>query len=407
MKYKNKLNMVVSKDNQRETFASRWGFIIAVVGASMGMANIWMFPWRIGAHGGSAFLIPYLLFLFGFSIYGLMGEIAFGREMKRGTVGAFEKVLKAKRKKWGALLGIFPAIAVTGVFTFYVIVQGWILHYFYLALTGKLKIIDIDSHFGLFSGSADSILWHIISLIFVFVIIALGVQNGIEKACKIMMPIFYILIFVIMIRSITLPGAIEGVKFILIPRWGEMLNLKTWIIALGMSFFTLSLGSGNVVYGSYMRSNDNVAVTCWTVAFFDFIAAIMVAFAIIPAVFAFDLDPAAGPQLLFITLPKVLNGMPGGQIFSILFFLIVFFAALSSSIHMIEGPVEGLIHKLDWDRKKSTLLVTVVALIIGLALDLNMNLFTHFANLFSIFILPASAVLIGSIVPAPDPPEEA
>lgn len=279
---------------KRETFATRWGFILASVGAAMGMANIWMFPWRIGAFGGGAFLIPYLIFLFGFSIYGLMGEYALGRSMQRGTVGAFDKILKQRGHQGGWILGFLPAVAVTGVFTFYVIVQSWILHYLYLSATTQLKSINVDTYFDNFAGTASTIPCHILSLLLVCVVVLAGVKKGIERINKIMMPIFYVLMFIIMIRSITLPGALEGIKFVLVPRWQHLLDPKTWIMALGMSFFTLSLGSGNVVYGSYLKPDEDIPNACWKTAVFDLIASMMATFAIMPAVFAYGLDPKRG-----------------------------------------------------------------------------------------------------------------
>lgn len=394
------INSEISKNSStdRETFASKWGFILASVGAAMGMANLWMFPWRLGTYGGAAFLMPYLFFLFFFSIYGLMGEYALGRRMQNGTVGAFDKVLKEKGKKWGSLLGFFPALAVTGVFTFYVIVQSWIIHYFYLALSGQLFKMDINSYFSNYAGTGATIPWHILSLLLVLAVVILGVQKGIEKVCKIMMPIFYVIMFIIMIRSLTLPGALEGVKFLLIPKWEHLFNIKTWVMALGMSFFTLSLGSGNVAYGSYLKAEEDIPDASWKTACFDTLASMMAALAIMPAVFAFGLDPGAGPQLMFITLPNVFNNMAGGRIISILFFLIVFFAALSSSIHMIEGPVEGLIDKLKCSRKVAVCLLIVTALIIGFFLDTNMELFGTFSDFFSVLLLPSSAVLIAVVL---------
>lgn len=378
----------------RETF-SKWGFILASVGAAMGMANIWMFPWRLGSCGGAAFLIPYLLFLFGFSIFGLMGEYSLGRLTRHGTVGALESLLEAKgKKRLGTVAAIYTAVAVTGVLTFYAIVQSWLLHYLYLAVSGKMFTPEITQYFDSYAGTAATIPWHALSIITIVVVVMFGIQKGIERFCKIMMPIFYVTMFIIVIRSLTLPGAIEGVKFLFIPKWEHLLDPVTWITALGMSYFTLSLGSGNVAYGSYLKPHEDIPDASRKTATFDILASMMAALAIIPAVFAFGLDPGAGAPLLFITLPQVFLNMPGGRIFAILFFLIVFFAALSSAIHMIEGPVEGMIHKLNIKRSKATFLVALIAFVVGISLDTSMARFGTFADLFSILLLPLSAVLI-------------
>lgn len=394
--------LVVNKNSPqiepRETF-TKWGFILASVGAAMGMANIWMFPWRLGTCGGAAFLIPYLLFLFGFSIFGLMGEYSLGRFTGHGTVGALESLLAAKgKKRLGTIAAVYTAVAVTGVLTFYSIVQSWILHYLYLAVSGKMFNPEITHYFDTFAGTAATIPWHALSMLIIVAVVMFGIQNGIERVCKIMMPIFYVTMLIMLIRSLTLPGASEGVKFLFIPKWEHLLNPTTWITALGMSYFTLSLGSGNVAYGSYLNPNEDIPDASKKTAAFDVLASMMAALAIIPAVFAFGLNPAAGAPLLFITLPQVFMNMPGGRIFAILFFLIVFFAALSSAIHMIEGPVEGLIHKLNIKRSKATFLVAVLAFVVGISLDTSMARFGTFADLFSILLLPLSAVLIAVIL---------
>ncbi|KAJ49960.1 NSS family neurotransmitter:Na+ symporter [Clostridium tetanomorphum] len=379
---------------QRETFNSKYGFILACIGSAMGLANIWMFPWRLGAYGGAAFLIPYLIFLYGFSTFGLMGEFAFGRKMRKGPVGAFEKAFKSKGKKHGAKVGAIPVIGLTGVLTFYCVVIGWILKYFTLAVMGQFRTMDVDNYFTVFSASSSAIPWNMAGIIITGLIVSLGIQNGIEKANKYMMTTFYIVVFIIMFRALTLPGAMEGVKFLLVPKWEELFHIKTWIMALGMTFFTLSLGgAGMVIYGSYLKDGEDVPDITRKTAIFDLLASLMSALFTIPAAFAFGLDPGAGPKLLFMTLPKVFNSMPGGYIFGILFFMCVVFAAISSSINMIEVPVEALIDRLKFSRSKSILVICIICAAIGAPLNLDAALFGKFADLFSVQIFPCGAIL--------------
>ncbi|MGF7185878.1 NSS family neurotransmitter:Na+ symporter [Desulfitispora alkaliphila] len=384
----------MSKGTGRETWTSNYGFVLACIGAAMGLGSIWMFPWRLGAYGGAAFLLPYLVFMFALGITGLMGEFAFGRSQKRGAIGAFENVLKEKGSSIGPALGALPVLGVTGVFVFYLIVVGWIFKYFALSLTGAFNTIDIPAYFGGFAGSTEAVIWHAIALVATLIIVKLGVSKGIEAANKYMMPALFVILLLVAIRAVTLPGAMEGVRFILFPDWSYLAQPITYVMALGQAFFSVALGgAGMLVYGSYLRDDQDIPSSAFNTAFFTTIAGLLAAFAIIPAAFAFNLPAEAGPPLLFITLPNVFAEMPGGYIFGVLFFLSVLFAAVSSAINLMEVPVEAVMDRFNWGRDFSVLAVAVFGFVVGLPLTLNMNYFGMFADFVTIYLVPLGAVL--------------
>lgn len=379
---------------ERDAWSSKTGFILASVGAAMGLGSIWMFPYRIGAYGGAAFLIPYLFFTFALGVTGLMGEFAFGRSRQSGAISAFENVLKEKGKGYGAFLGVLPVLGVTGVFAFYLIVCGWIIRYFVLALSGAFGNFDPGQYFGAFAGQAPSIVWHFLALVLTMAIIMRGISGGIEKANKIMMPGLFIILVILLIRVLTLPGAEKGIAFLTIPDWSKLADPITWVMALGQAFFTVALGgAAMLVYGSYLRESEDIPSSAMHTAIWTTIASLLAAFVVIPSAFAFNLDPQAGPPLLFIVLPHVFAAMPGGYIFGVLFFAAVFFAAISSAVNLMEVPVEAIQDRFKMSRTKASLTVTVLGFLVGIPLDLNMKLFGLFADTVSIYLVPFGAAL--------------
>ena len=383
---------------KREKFSGRIGFILACIGSAIGLGNVWMFSWRLGQYGGSAFLIPYFLFLAILVPIGLMGEFAIGRKMKGGSFKAYNVILEKLPSGLRNIISTIPTLGVVGIFLFYAIVTGWIIRYFFAYVTGKMnEVSNISDYFNGFIGTSDSIIWHGIALLIVVLIVSLGVSKGIEKINKIMMPLLFIILIGIMIRSLSLEGAMEGVKYLLIPKWDMLMKPMTWIMALGQAFFTVSLnGCAMVVYGSYLDEEVDVVNATKQIIIFDTIAALLSAFVIIPAAFAFGLDPQAGPTLLFITVPSIFSSMPGGTIFGILFFAGIIFAAVSSAINMLEVPVEVLENNFNISRKKAAIGVTIIVFLLGIPLDLSMNLFGMVADISTIYISPLGAV-IGAI----------
>lgn len=382
-------------NKKRETFTSKTGFILSCIGAAIGLGNVWMFPYRLGQNGGAAFLIPYFIFIFIFGSTGLITEFSFGRWCQSGPLKGIKKIFKEKGLKFGGLLGVIPVIGLGGIFLFYNVVVGWIIKYFVLSMSGKFDTIDIPAYFGSFVGTTETIIWHLIAVILTLAVILLGVTKGIEKINSIIMPSLFIIFILLAIRSLTLPGAMEGVKYLLTPHWEYLFKLKTWVMALGQAFFSVSLtGCGMVVYGSYLKKDVDIPKSALITAILDTAAALLAAFVIMPAVFAFGLDPEAGPALLFITVPTIFKSMPLGGLLASLFFLSIFFAAISSSISMLEGPVEALMSQTKLTRKKAAILLASIGFILAIPLDLNMDLFGKFADLMSVVISPTGALIV-------------
>ena len=380
---------------KRETFSSNMGFVMACTGAAIGLGNLWMFPWRLGQYGGAAFLIPYLIFVYILGTTGLMGEWAYGRWAKKGAMGAYDKVLRPKGMKFGRILGAYPVITMWTMVFFYAVVTGWLLRYLFASVTGAyMEVDDVGQFFGEFAGQAGTIPWMILALLASLGIIVFGISKGLERANLIFIPIILGLFLLLVVRSVTLPGAIEGIKYIFIPDWSYLLKPITWGVALGQAFFSISLnGCGMLVFGSYLKRSADIPASALQTVTLDTFAALLATLMIIPAVFAFGLDPASGPPLLFITLPELFRAMPGGQFFGTVFFASVFLAAITSLIAMIEPAVEGLMDQFNWRRKKSVLLVIALSIICAIPLALDMDRFTAFVDLITVYIAPGGAVI--------------
>ena len=375
---------------KREHFTSRVGFIISCIGAAVGLGNIWMFPYRLGQNGGAVFLIPYFIFVLLLGSIGLITEFTFGRSAQGGSLTGIKDTFEKRGKKGGVLIGAIPAVGLAGVFMFYNVVVGWIIKYFTLSTTGEINKIEIDSFFNNFAGSNETILWNAIAIFIALIIVIIGITKGIEKANKIIMPLLFIIFILLAFRSLTLPGAMEGVKYLLTPKWEYLFKVNTWVMALGQAFFTVSLnGCGMVVYGSYIEKDMDIPRAAISTAILDTISALLASFVIMPAVFAFGLDPMSGPPLLFITLPTIFKSMPAGQILSS-----IIFAAVSSSINMLEGPVEALMSQTKLSRKKATILISMILFILSIPLNLDMNLFNNFADFITIVISPLGALIV-------------
>lgn len=388
----------LSTNENRDEFSSKFGFIISCIGAALGLGNIWMFSYKLGKYGGAAFLIPYFIFVFILGSTGLITEFAFGRTFKSGSLSGIKKIFKDKKLKGGSILGSIPSLGMMGIFMFYSIVIGWILKYFALSVTGEINTIDTTTYFDSFSGTTSSIPWFLLAVLITLGVVCLGVSKGIEKLNKIIMPILLVLFIFLTIKSISLPGAMEGVSYLLTPNWEYLFKIETWVMALGQAFFTVSLtGCGMVVYGSYINEKFDIPASAMSTALFDTLAALLASFMIIPAVFAFNLDPAAGPSLLFITVPKVFQSMPYGSILSTFFFLSIIFAAISSSVNMLEGPVEALLSFTKLTRKKAAIIISTVAFILALPLAVNGDFFGQFTDLITVVISPIGVLIVAIV----------
>ncbi|MDO5291841.1 MAG: sodium-dependent transporter [bacterium] len=381
------------KTKERETFSSKLGFVLACVGSAVGMGNIWLFPYRVGQYGGAAFLIPYLLFIILIGVAGVSGEMAFGRAMNAGPIGAFKKATLRRGSKVGEAIGMIPTLGSLALAIGYSVVVGWIIKFLVGSITGEVSRSEAASYFGSICGDFGSLPWHMIGLAVVFTLMILGITNGIEKINKVVMPLFFLLFLVLAVRVGFLNNASSGYEYLLKPDFSKLLSIKTWVYALGQAFFSLSLaGSGTLVYGSYLKKSENVIICARNVAIFDTIAAMLAAFVIIPSVFAFGLDPAAGPALMFITMPKVFSLMPMGSVFMVLFFTAVLFAAITSLINLFEAPVEAIQTKFKLSRTVSVCIIAVIAVVVGVMIE-NGDTVSNWMDVVSIYIIPLGALL--------------
>lgn len=387
-------NNAKSQRENRDLFTSKAGFILACIGSAVGMGNIWMFPYRIGQFGGAAFLIPYILFIVLLGCTGLMGEFAFGRMTQSGPIGSFKNALETKDKKGGGLFGIIPVLGAFGIAVGYAVVVGWFIKFLAGSISGEaLNAIDSGAYFGAIAGPFGSVMWHFLALLITALILLLGVSNGIEKVNKIMMPTFYILFLLLLVRVLMLDGAKDGINYLFVPKWEYLSQPKTWIYALGQAFFSLSIaGSGMIVYGSYLKRDIDIPNAAKNTVVFDTLAALTAGLVIIPAVFAFNLDPTAGPPLLFITLPSVFKLMPFGRIFAIVFFISVLFASITSLMNLLEVPIEAIQSNLKLSRKLSVILVCFLAFIFGLFVESG-DVLGKWMDFVSIYIIPLGAFI--------------
>lgn len=384
----------------RDTFASRTGFILACVGSAVGMANIWLFPYRVAELGGAAFLIPYFIFVILLGFTGVIGEMAFGRAMGAGPIGAFSKAMEMcgikNGKTIGKVIGFIPTIGALGIAIGYAVVLGWALNYLAGSFSGQLIAAeDVGALFGGIASEFGNVGFHLLGLAITFVIMIAGISRGIERINKVLMPAFFVLFVIVGIRVATLPGAGAGYEYLLVPRWEALANPTTWVYALGQAFFSLSLaGGGTLVYGSYLKKDIDIVTSARNVAIFDTLAALVAAFVVVPAVFAFGLDVSSGPPLMFITLPAVFQSMPLGNVFMVLFFTAVVFAAVTSLMNLFEPPIEALQQQLGLPRIASVCIIAVLAVGIGIFLEPG-DIVSAWMDVVSIYIIPVGALLAG------------
>lgn len=382
------------QQSKNGTFSTKAGFVLAAVGSAVGMGNIWMFPYRTGQYGGAAFLIPYLLFIALFGYVGLSGEFALGRLTGTGPIGSYEYAMKSRGKRGGAILGAIPLFGSLGIAIGYSIIVGWVLRAAFGAITGSLLTTEPEIFFSQMSAeNFSSVPYHTIVVVLTVLILFFGVSGGIEKINKVMMPAFFILFFIIAIRVAFLPGAADGYRYLLVPQWEYLLQPKTWIYAMGQAFFSLSVtGSGMIIYGSYLRKNEDIVHSSTMTAVLDTCAAMLAGFAILPAVFSFNLDPAAGPQLLFITLPRVFQQMPAGRLFALLFFISVLFAGLTSLANMLEAVSEAAQTQLKLSRRTAVILTGAATLAVGLFIEAE-PLMGQWMDIITLYVVPIGAIL--------------
>jgi NSS family neurotransmitter:Na+ symporter len=327
------------KENQpsRAHFGSKFGVVMAAVGSAVGLGNIWRFPYELGMNGGFAFLLVYLLCVLALGIPVMLAELVIGRRSRSNVFGSF-KVL-SPNGKWH-YLGVVYVVAAFIISSFYFVVAGWSLEYVYQAVTDQFSNrspLELSQAFTDFSTDAlRPIFWTIVFVFLAAGVILAGVRKGIENISKVLMPMLFVIIVVLCVRSVTLPNATEGLKFLFYPDFSKI-NSSVVLSALGQAFFSLSIGMGCLItYGSYIDKKNNLLGTSVEVSVLDTLVSVLASVAIFPAVFSLGINPAKGPELVFITLPNVFMQIPGGYVWSVLFFLLLALAALTSIISLLE-----------------------------------------------------------------------
>ncbi len=398
-------------NSQREKWGSKIGFVLAAAGSAIGLGNIWKFPYVVGQNGGAAFIILYIACVFAIGLPVIIAEILLGRTTQRNPVGAFKTLSNSKFWPYVGAMGVFAGFL---ILSFYSVVSGWSVGYIYEAMTGVFSSFDspqsAGNHFkelteNLYWGIGMLALFMIMSMLFVYA----GVQKGIEKGSKILMPLLFLLIIIVMVRGITLEGSGQGLAFLFNPDWSKITE-KTILEALGQAFFSLSLGMGAMLtYGSYLSKDDNIPKSSLEIVFLDTAIAIIAGVAIFTAVFATGQNAAEGPGLIFHTLPIVFTKMPGGYIIGIIFFILLTIAALTSAISLLEVVTAYFVDEKKWNRHIAVLVFGLLAFIIGVPSVLSFNIlkdstilgmtFFDMANyLSSNILLPLGGMLIALFV---------
>lgn len=376
--------------NKNGNFKSTVGFVLACVGSAVGMGNIWMFPYRLGQYGGAAFLIPYLIFIALFGLVGLSAEFALGRIAKTGTLGAYAYCWK---NKFGKYIGWLPLLGSLGIAIGYSVILGWVFRSIQGVVTNELFTNSIPAFFTNMTQSFSNVPCHFLVLFVTCLLLFTSATNAIEKVNKILMPAFFILFIILAIRVSLFDGAIEGYKFLFVPKWEYLLNKETWIMAMGQAFFSLSItGSGMIVYGAYLKDDVDIPKASMQTAIFDTIAAMLAALAIMPAVFSFGIDPVSGPSLMFLTLPEVFKQMPLGNFFALFFFISVAFAGITSLINMLEAVCESWQNRFHISRKKAVLLCGMITFIVSVCIE-NGDIVGKWMDVVTIYIIPFAALL--------------
>lgn len=376
----------------RGQWQSSFGFIMAAVGSAVGLGNLWGFPYKMGKSGGFAFLLLYFIFVLTVGFIVMVGELAIGRFSKLDAVGSYKKI----NKKSG-IIGGFGILAAFLILSFYSVLGGWVLKY---AVTYVMELFG--GGFGGLSGGdffvnfitnpVEPLIWLVIFISITAVVVAMGVEKGIERYSKIMMPALFVMLLVIIIRSLTLPGAMAGVAFMFKPDFTLFTSWESFsgvaATALAQMFFSLSLGMGAMItYGSYLGKEQNIQKSALIIPALDTLVALSAGLAIMPAVFAFGLDPGQGPGLMFVTLREVFTAMPFGNIFGLMFFTLVFFAALTSSISLLEVATAYFVDTYKIDRKKTAIFAAAGAFLLGVPSSLGQGVWSHIRPVLGMDIL--------------------
>lgn len=391
----------MSQTKERLGFTSAIGLLAATLGSAVGLGNIWKFPYLTGEYGGASFILAYVLstFLVGLPI--LMAEIAIGRRAHSNAVGTFRKL--SPNKPWW-LVGVAASIAAIVVLGYYTDVVGWILAYTFKSLTGSLSVGDPKAGAAVFTALISDpwqvVLWQWGVIVFVCTLIAFGVRKGIEKTTKALLTLLFLMLLVVCARSLSLPGAAEGLAFLFTPDLSKLTS-EVLLMALGLAFFKLSLGMGIMItYGGYYREDANIVTTSLRVMFADLFVSILAGIAIFPAVFSFGFEPASGAGLLFFTMPAVFNAMPAGQVFMVIFFVLASVATVGAMLSLLEVSVSFLVDSTHFSRKTCSILMGIFFVLFGMPPALSNSCMADFTlfgmNAFDFYDYLSANILMPS-----------
>ncbi len=381
--------------SNRDSFSSKFGVIAAAAGSAVGLGNIWRFPYLLGQNGGAAFLITYLVIAFLVGIPIMMSEMIIGRKAQRNVIGAFKHLTPGK--PW-FLIGVMGVGAAFLIMSFYSIVGGWTLEYIYSSAVGAFTNrtpAEIQAQYQTYtSGFWRPLFWMVLFMLLNVLIVLGGVKDGIEKYSKILMPLLFVLLVFLMIRSLTLPGAMAGVDFLFRPDFTKI-NSKVILDALGQVFFSMSIGMGVMAtYGSYVSKKEKLGTTSVWVSMTDTTVAVLASLVIFPAVFAFGLQPDSGPGLVFVTLPNIFGHMSGGIVFGVIFFSLLAIAALTSTISLLEVVVAYFTEELKMKRNIATWLAAGTMTLLSILCIKFSALFSGFEFLTANIMLPLGGLFI-------------
>ena len=357
---------------RKNQWASSLGFLLATAGAAIGLGNLWKFPYLMGKNGGFPFLIAYLIFIVILGIPVMMLEMSLGRYTGKDPVSSYKQI----HPKAG-ITGLCGVLAAFIILSYYSVIGGWILKYIFSYATSFQAPADFNAFI---ANGPESVFWHLIFMACTIGICLKGI-SGIEKASKVMMPALFLLLLIIIIRNVTLPGASEGLKFMFLPGSTEeqSFSLSSISAALGQVFYSLSLCMGiTITYGSYLSKGENIPKSCTRVAIMDTTLAVLAGIAIFPAVFSFNLEPEQGPSLIFGTLPHVFSAMSGGAVFALIFFILVFFAAVTSAIALLEVVVSYAMNRWNWKRSHAVLGIGTAIFLLGIPSALSFGPLSDF-----------------------------
>ena len=384
---------------KRATFGSKIGVILATVGCAVGLGNIWRFPYMLGENGGAAFLLVYISCILFLGIPVMITEFFIGRYSRKNAAGAFK--VMAPGTKWSVIgyNGVAAAFLILG---YYAVVSGWTLEYIVQAFSGSLEgknATDFADEFTAFStGVFRPILWTVVFIALTHIIIVSGVKEGIERASKVMMPVLFLILIALCVRSATLPGASEGLSFLFNPDFSKI-DSSVVLSAMGQAFFSLSIGMGCLItYASYFGKQTNLQTTALQVTILDTLVAVLAGVMIFPAVFSFGIEPTTGPELVFITLPNVFEQLPFGNIWSFVFFVLLALAALTSTISLHEVSTAYVHEEYHVSRKKAAVIVSIGVTIVGILCSLSMGVLSSYTlfglNFFNLLDFVTAKIML-------------